>query len=76
MSDPKIMLSEFLSSEEFKARTDLSLDELDSVDLREATNDALTDCLRVLVKEFAKDSEANLKIAKSINLEIQRLNRL
>ena len=66
IKNPEEMLAEFVNSDEFKRRSNLSEDQLSSIKLREVANDPLTDSLRSLVREFSKNSENPRSVVRSI----------
>ena len=67
------MLNEFLRSEEFKERSEMSEDEIDEISLNKDAKNPLANAVRTLVKEFVKDRDNSSKIVKSINMEINRM---
>jgi hypothetical protein len=67
------MLAEFLQSEEFKERSNMSEEEIGEIDLSTEANEPLVNALRVLAREFAKERDNSTKIVKSLNMEINRM---
>ena len=67
------MLNEFLRSEEFQERSEMSEDEIDEISLNKDAKNPLANAVRTLVKEFVKDRDNSSKIVKSINMEINRM---
>jgi len=67
------MLNEFLRSDEFRERSEMSEEEIAEISLNKDAANHLANALRTLVKEFAKDRDNTSRIIKSVNVEINRM---